>query len=465
MLIEEYIQYDAKGLAALIKNGQISAQEALDCAIKRIESVNPMLNAVIADCDSFAKKCLKSMKGNEPFYGVPLLVKDLGFELQNAQETCGSQFFSKNIGTLNSDFMSHLLKLGFIPFAKTNTPELGLSSVTEPKLFGPCHNPYDLSKTSGGSSGGSAAAVASGIAPIATASDGGGSIRIPASCCGLLGVKPSQGVIPTGPRTQRPWSGMATNFVLTRSFRDAELIFKSFLPFASWSLLDKSLGKNLTFLRLKGAFADVPIATPCLDAVNLVEKWLVKQGHTVKTRCIDLDVSQIGQAVLAIISANIFTKIREQENEMERAAQTNELEPATWEFYQRGKEMSAADLIRAESSLFQKLEPLRKVLNEVDFILTPALAQLPLPIGTLSTELPIEDYLQKNAAFSPFTGLFNQAGAPAITLPVMTYNKMPISVQFAAARGEDIRLFALGKLLKSHFIDFEHAITPKASPK
>lgn len=225
MLVKEYLSCDAIELAKRIKAGEISPDEAMNCALSRINEVNTSINAIVIDCSDFAKKCLANLNGNEPYYGVPLLIKDLGQPISGIRSTEGSHFFATNIAQFTSDLVTKMISLGFIPIAKTNTPELGLSFVTESVLLGPCRNPYDQNRTSGGSSGGSAAAIATGIAPVATASDGGGSIRILAACCGLFGFKPTTGLTPTGPLTNELWSGLAVNFVLTLSLRDSEALF------------------------------------------------------------------------------------------------------------------------------------------------------------------------------------------------------------------------------------------------
>ncbi|KTD57494.1 amidase [Legionella shakespearei] len=456
MLIREYIQYDAYELAALIKSRQISAQEALTCALTRIDEVNPVLNAVVTDCSEFANNCLSEMKGNEPFYGVPLLVKDLGHALQGIRMTEGSRFFADNLAKKNSDLVSKLIAMGFIPIAKTNTPELGLSYVTESLLLGPCRNPFEPGRTPGGSSGGSAAAVAAGIAPVATASDGGGSIRIPAACCGLFGFKPTTGLTPTGPWVGELWSGMATNFVLTRTVRDSTLIFNHLMK----QNLDYPLSrekKSLNIAILEGAFAQVPVATECLNAVKNMEEILKSAGHQVVQKQLPLDLDLIGSSAMILIAANTCAAIKAREQETGLSVQVHDVEPVTWEFYQRGLTISAYELILAKNRLYQALNPLHEFLEHHDMVLTPALAQLPLLIGQLRTDDQFDSYLQKNINFSPFTSLFNQAGLPAMTVPVIWHEELPVSVQIGAAKGADLLLLSLAHELE--------AVIPKFTPK
>ncbi|QMT60343.1 amidase [Legionella sp. PC997] len=453
MLLKEYLNCDAIELAKRIKAREISPDEAINCARSRINEVNTTLNAIVTDCSDFAKKSLANLSGKEPFYGVPLLIKDLGQPLVGTRSTEGSRFFANNIAQFTSDLVSKMISLGFIPIAKTNTPELGLSYVTESVLLGPCRNPYDHNRTSGGSSGGSAAAVAAGIAPVATASDGGGSIRIPAACCGLFGFKPTTGLTPTGPLTNELWSGLAVNFVLTRSLRDSEALFNQ-LAERSRILLHQPNKKPLNILYLDGVFASVPVAEPCLEAVNLVEQALKKMGHTVQEKKLILDLDAIGNCVLTLIAANTYSVIKLQEIQLGRKATHNELEPVTWEFYQRGQALSAYEYLIAKARLYQLTQPLHRLLNYSDIILTPALAQLPLLIGELRTDDEFENYLQKNVEFSPFTSLFNQAGLPAMTIPVMMHHQLPVSIQIGAAQGNDLLLYFLAKELQTVLPDF-----------
>ncbi|KTD76355.1 amidase [Legionella waltersii] len=451
MLVDEYIRYDAHDLAHLIKSGKTSPQALLDCAKARIEQVNPLLNAVVLDCTDFAYDCLTRLTGKEPYYGVPMVVKDLGHGLKGLTTTDGSHFFSSHLATDTSDFIEKLMNLGFIPFAKTNTPELGLSYVTESTLLGPCRNPYDANRTAGGSSGGSAAAIAAGIAPIATASDGGGSIRIPASCCGLFGFKPTTGLIPSGPLVDELWSGLATNFLLSRSIRDSVEIYKRVVPDLP---IHPNTQKKLMITEIEGAFSDVPVAQEYIEAVNSVKELLKSLGHKLTRSRLDLDLDAIGQSAMTLIAANTFAKVRGQELEIGRKPDQDELEPVTWEFYYRGKSISAYELIKAKNTLYQSLRPLHQLLEKIDLIVTPSLAQKPLLIGELRTDMEFNHYLKQNVQFSPFTSLFNQAGLPAMTIPVLLHENLPISIQLGSGKNKDLLLLSLAEQLQEKLPSF-----------
>lgn len=203
MQVQDYIQYDALGLAELIRHKEISPHEALQAALTRFAQVNPGLNAVVDVFVELAQTQIKHSNPDSPLFGVPCLLKDLDFPLANTRATQGSRLFAKQVAQHSSELVTRLQAAGLIIFGKTNSPEFGLSYATESQLYGACRNPWDSNRTSGGSSGGSAAAVAAGIAPVASGNDGGGSLRIPAACCGLFALKPTRGKMPCGPGIAR----------------------------------------------------------------------------------------------------------------------------------------------------------------------------------------------------------------------------------------------------------------------
>ncbi|KTD12673.1 amidase [Legionella hackeliae] len=463
MLLSEYCNLDVSGLSNLIKTKAIKPEEALDCALMRMHEVNPLLNAIVTDCSDWARKQLKQMRGDELFYGVPLLVKDLGFALKGIRYTAGSSFYADTISKQNSDFIERLLALGFLPFAKTNVPELGLSYVTESSLLGPCRNPYNLNCTPGGSSGGSAAAVAAGVAPIATANDGGGSIRIPAACCGLFGFKPTPGLTPVGPWVPQPWSGLASSYVLTRSVQDSVLLFEALTAptIKEINLRNDRLNEPLPSLRIAvlggNSFSTVPVNTIFYQAVEEAERELKSCGHHLIKNNLTLEINAIGDCAFVVIAANVCAEIENQQAESGRKAQKSDLEPITWEFVKQGKTITASQLINAKNKLYQLLQPVRDLFKDVDVVLTPSLAQLPITIGQWQNSNFLE-YLQKNLEFSPFTSLFNQTGMPAMTLPIMRTENFPISVQFGAAKGHDRLLLRLAQQLSAKFPDFSRPI-------
>ena len=217
----EYEQYDALGLAELVRKGQITPLELCEEAIERIERVNPKINAVVTRMYDQGRRAASESSSGGPFAGVPLLIKDLDYAYAGVLMTSGSKALKDFVPAYDSEIVIRLKKAGTVIIGKTNTPEFGLLGITEPELFGPCRNPWNVSHTPGGSSGGSAAVVAAGLVPMAAGNDGGGSIRIPSAYCGLFGLKPTRGRNPSGPDHGQMWLGAAQNHVITRSVRDS----------------------------------------------------------------------------------------------------------------------------------------------------------------------------------------------------------------------------------------------------
>ena len=450
---EEYAKHTAGSLAKLIKEGDVTPFEVLDAAHERVRAFNPSVNAIVTTCFDVAEKHIKHLKGDEPFYGVPLVVKDLSFAIKGVRQTEGSRLFKDNIANINSDFVERAMSLGFVPFAKSNAPELGLSYVTEPELFGACKNPYDLKRTPGGSSGGSAVAVATGMAPVATASDGGGSIRIPAACCGLIGLKPTNGSMPSGPYGGEIWSGMGENFILAKSIEDTISIYPQLTDRPYEQVEKMSHSRPLKFLTINGIFADVEVDVPNQNAFQDTTKLLNQLGHEVHEKTLNLDLDKIGECTLSLIAANTFYYVSHQEQSLGRQASSDDVEPVTRYFYDIGKSLSASELIHAKNVMYYELRALHQMIQQVDFLITPALAKLPIEIGSLNMDEGFEKYVENNMAFSPFTSLFNQAGMPAMTIPVSQEPPFPLSVQFVAGKGQDLKLLQLAALLKPHLPD------------
>mgnify|MGYP000113774213 CR=1 FL=1 len=291
---QEYDQYDGLGLAELVKKKEISPAEICEEAIDRIEKVNPQLNAVVTPMFDEARKFVMESAPDGPFIGVPFLLKDLLETYAGVPETRGSKAYRNNISDHDSEIVKRYKKAGLIILGKTNTPEFGLLGVTEPELHGPTRNPWNIDHTPGGSSGGSAAAVASGMVPMASGNDGGGSIRIPASCCGIFGLKVSRGRNPTGPEHGNLWQGAAIEHALTRSVRDSAGILDAthggdigapyFIPHPSKPFLEtikESPGHLRVAFNTKSPI-DTPVDPDCVKAVEHTAGLLEKLGHDVE---------------------------------------------------------------------------------------------------------------------------------------------------------------------------------------
>ena len=318
---QDYDTYDGLGLAALVRRRELKSEELLETAIARVEARNPGVNAVVTRLYDRARAAIAAGLPEGPFTGVPYLLKDLGVLYAGAVTTWGSRLFANYVADHDSEITVRLKRAGLVIFGKTNTPELGLSASTEPRLFGPTRNPWNPGRSAGGSSGGAAAAVASGMLPMAHATDGGGSIRIPASCCGLFGLKPTRARNPMGPDQGEGWSGASVGHAVTRSVRD------------SAALLDATSGPDVgdpywappptgPFLaevgrdpgRLRIALTTTPwngqaVDPECSAAAGAAAKLCAELGHVVEEARPEVDAEALGQATRTIVGGNVRAQL------------------------------------------------------------------------------------------------------------------------------------------------------------
>lgn len=312
----EYDQFDGLGLAGLVAKREVSANELLEEAISRTESVNGEINAVVHKHYDEAKNAIAAGLPEGPFTGVPFLLKDLGLLLTGTITTYGSAFFKDNQADHDSTLVSRKKKAGLVIFGKTNTPEFGAVPVTEPRLFGATRNPWDLTRTPGGSSGGASASVASGILPMANASDGGGSIRIPASCAGLVGLKPTRGRTPAGPDRGEGWAGQSISHAVTRTVRDSAALLDAttgpesgdpyYAPHQNSSFLEyvKQVPKKLRIAVAREKWGEGDYQPEVGNALQETVNLLQQLGHQVEEAVPDYDREAVGMAAGVIITAN-----------------------------------------------------------------------------------------------------------------------------------------------------------------
>jgi amidase len=337
----DYERYDGLGLAGLVKDGSVSATELLEAAIERVEQRNPAINAVVDRMYDQAKAAIAAGLPSGPFSGVPYLLKDIGPLYAGTITTMGSSAFRKFVPDQDSEMVVRLKRAGLVILGKTNTPEFGLSTSSESRLFGATHNPWNLEYSAGGSSGGSAAAIASGMVPMAYANDGGGSIRIPASCCGLFGLKPTRARTPVGPFQGEWLSGLAIAHVVTRSVRDSAALLDATAgaeigdPY--WAPPPKrcyqaEVGANPGRLRI--AFTTKPwnlheVDSECVDAVGEAAKLCQDLGHYVEESSPEVDQAALGKATWVITIAQTRARLPFVEKVLGRAATAEDFEPVT----------------------------------------------------------------------------------------------------------------------------------------
>lgn len=454
---KEYDDYDALGLAKLVRDGETTAEELLEEAIARTERINPEINAVVQFHYDEARAAIKAGLPEGPFTGVPYLLKDLNILLKDTVTSMGSVMFKDYKATFNSTLTDRYIKSGVVIFGKTSSPEFGALPITETALFGATRNPWDLSRTPGGSSGGASAAVAGGILPMANASDGGGSIRIPAACTGLVGYKPTRGRTAMGPVIGEGWGGQSISHVVSRTVRD------------SAAMLDATTGPEPgdpyapphfdgTFLdevsqapgKLKVALIPEKIGSGSYQpeirvALEEAAKLMADLGHDVEEATPEVDGLALQFASGALLGANLALKVTQQEEDLGRKLQEGDLEPGTMGLIEYGRKLNAETCAKASQINHMSGRSMGRFHEKYDIILSPTLCSLPVPIGHFADG----DVGAKLGAFMGNTSLFNQTGQPSISLPLAWSDEgIPIGIMFSAAFGNDALLFRLAGQLE-----------------
>lgn len=462
-LAAEYHQQDGLGLANLVRKKQITPLELLNAVRARTESVNPKVNAF---CQIFFEKAEAQIKQglpDGPFYGVPFPLKDLGHQLAGTPTTFASRIYKDNVPNFDSTLVERYKRAGLVIFGKTTTPEMGVSPTTESAMYGPTRNPWNLERIAGGSSGGAAAAVATRVVPMAHATDGGGSIRIPASCCGVFGLKPTRGRVPFGPTQLEGWNGLSIGHAVSLSVRDSAALLDAtsgpetgspyWAPPPARPFL-KEVGADPGKLRV-AMIIEPPLGTPldpeCRTAVVAAAKLCESLGHRVEHAKLPLDFPAVAASFLAVQRVSFARGIEDRGRVLGRAITEKDLEPVTWAYYQLGLGVSAIDYSRAIATCQLTGLAVAKFQQTYDLILSPTLGKRPVPLGVLSlSRSEPAEVLRENAEFSPFTRLYNVTGQPAVSVPLhWSVDGLPVGVMFAARFGDEATLFRLAAQLEN----------------
>jgi len=456
MTLNDYSNTDATGLAALVAKGDVTPLELLETAIARCEAVNPKLNAIIyKDYDNARNAAAKPARG--PFAGVPFLLKDIMGLTATMPTRNGSRFVPPIPWPHDDNLTTRFKNAGLIPFGKTNVPEFGLVATTESKLYGAAHNPWNLAHSTGGSSGGSGAAVAAGIVPIAHANDGGGSIRIPASCNGLVGLKPSRGRISNGPDFSESLDGLAIDLVVSKSVRDTATALdiasgtvqgdpyweppkpNSFL--AAMGTPPKKLRIGYAVKTLDGK----PLHADCIAAVETAAKICRALGHEVEEASPALDVQRLVPAFMALWTANLAAIIDTIAMFTSQTPSDASFEGTTWALYEIGKTISGSQYLMAKAALQMAGRTAAQFHQTYDLWLTPTLGKPPLKLGQFNPdERDALKAFAEQSDYVPFTAMQNATGQPAINLPLY-WNEagLPIGTQFVGRFGDEETLLKL----------------------
>jgi len=451
----EYSDFDGLGLAELVKKKKVKAAELVEAAIERIERHNPQLNAVVFKGYEDARaKATTKLSG--AFAGVPMLLKDILGEKKGWPTRVGSRFVPAAPSAFDATLVSRFEAAGLIPLGKTNAPEFGMVPFTEPKLYGPARNPWNLDHSTGGSSGGSAAAVAAGIVPLAHANDGGGSIRIPASCCGLVGLKPTRGRNPLGPVRGEALSGFVAEHVVSRSVRDTAAALDATAgpeigdPYAappqpsSYLAAIKRQPRKLRIAFTTKRFDSEACDPECEAATQAAATLCEKLGHHVEEGMPQLSGDEIGDA--GLIAASSLTMIIDLISKATGKTPTREeFEGYTWNLYQLGKTFSAAQYHLCRANLQRLSRQVAAWQQPYDAWITPVLATPPLKIGAVNyDEIDLTKGWAQIVRYIMLTRLQNITGQPAISLPIVwSKSGLPIGVQFVGRFGEEHLLLQL----------------------
>ena len=456
----EYFSYDALGLAELVRTKQISSIELLEVAIALTEKLDPKLNAVPIKHFELARENLKNNTDSGIFNGVPFLLKDLNNYLKGTVTSGGSRVLDNITADHTSELVKRTLDSGLNIFGKTNSPELGLTVTTEPVLYGPTRNPWDLDRSSGGSSGGASSAVAAGIIPMAQASDGGGSIRIPASCCGLFGLKPTRARTPLGPVSLEGWGGQSIFHCVSVSVRDSAALLdvtsgpEKGAPYRS-AYQEKSFLEQINIepgnLRI-GYLEDsnISVEEDVKEVMNSTIDLCEKLGHSVESTKINFSSEEISLAIITIISSNVAYAVKLQSDQTGREVSNEFFEKVTLQMAENGNNFSASDYVNAIKINHRLGQELEKMFDQYDVLLSPVLASPPVKIGTIDMNTnDMKTYVERLTKYSPFTGIFNQSGQPSMSVPLFrTKENLPVGSMFSAAFGNENLLFSLAGQLE-----------------
>ncbi|UFH53842.1 amidase [Spirosoma sp. KNUC1025] len=484
LTFDEYVKHDATALAELVRKGDVTPTELLETAINRAESVNPKVNSIVTPLYDKGRDMAAHLPTDGPFRGVPFLLKDLELEWAGTPLKSGCRGYQNYVSSVDSEVVKRLKSAGVVLFGKTNTPEFGLTPYTESQLYGPARNPWKSTHSPGGSSGGSAVAVATGIVPAATATDGGGSIRIPAACCGLFGLKPSRGRVTLGPQYGELWNGAVAGHVLTRSVRDSA----GFLDVISGPLagdpygialperpfaeeVRREPGKLRIAFSTQALIASQPTDPECIKAVQETARLLGQLGHTVEEIPLPYEKTIVTEAFFLNVLSETAGVLRELGTYLGRPVRRDDVELNTWAQARLADGFSAADVAYQKRRWNGLNRTMGKLHETYDLFLTPTLPRPPIAIGTfqnsaseqrllklvdslgglkfLNGSKTVTDLAERSLGYISFTVITNMTGQPAMSVPLhWSPDGLPIGVMFAAKLGDEAILFRLASQLE-----------------
>jgi amidase len=462
--LNDYTAHDGLGLAELVARKEVTPDELAAAAFEAVTKINPRINAVLHTLPKEAAAEIRAGLPRGPFTGVPFLIKEIVLHAKGVRCEMGSKLAQGYVPDADTELMARFRRSGFVLAGTTQTPEFGYNPTTETRAFGPVHNPWDLGRSPGGSSGGSGAAVAAGVVPIAHANDGGGSIRIPASCNGLVGLKPSRDRIPSGPEYGDLLCGLACEFALTRSVRDAAALLDAVAgpdPGAPGHPVPPASPYREQIATPPGRLRIAWTATPasgakidpeCEKAVHETVRLLESLGHALIEDRPRFDWDAFLENVHVIWAAFGVASIDFAAAMTGRKPGPDTLEAVTLTSYEDGKRYSAIDLLNATTHCNVVSRQVGAFFEKVDLLVTPTIARLPAPLGELNQNregMTAMEWTRQIFSYVPFTPLFNVTGQPAISLPLhWSAGGLPVGVQLAGHFGDEATLLRLAAQLE-----------------
>ncbi|MGW1594055.1 amidase [Streptomyces sp. NPDC002343] len=463
MRVDEYVTFDAVGLAELVAKGEVTSAELVAAAREAAQAVDPRINAIVETWPPDDDPA----PGSAPLAGVPFLIKDLGVTMAGRRTELGSRLAAGHVASADSFLMRRFRRAGLVTFGRTATPEMAYSTTTEPVLYGATRNPWDLGRSAGGSSGGAGAAVAAGVVPVAHATDAAGSLRIPAACNGLFGLKPTRGRVSMGPDADEVFNGLAVQGAVSRTVRDSAVLLDQIRgpepgdpyfaqepsrPYAEE--VTRSPG-SLRIGVLAHAWGGQRTTAPVADALSRTVRLLESLGHRVEEAEVGLgaDWEEFVLAGARQWSANLTASVDEVAAALGRPVDSSTLEPPVLAGYRYGQQVTGAQFVAALALRNRIARSLGRYFDAYDILLTPTLPDLPVPLGTHAEGAETLDgagWLRRLFDLSPFTAVFNVTGTPAMSVPVTADpgTGLPIGMQFAAGYGLEGRLLRLAGQLE-----------------